>query len=106
VDSRFSWLCIVGSLASWIAVIFLLMLQLASGYSAAFLGVWTPPNTDAFRRSVGVAVLFALVCSVGLGGLPALRGFGAARWVAAVPAGLAAMAIVVLIFNALVNAFV
>ena len=106
MDSRFSWQCIVGALVSWIAVILLVMLQLASDYSAAFLGVWTPPNTGAFRRSVGVAILFALICSAGLGGLPALRGLGAARWVAAVPAGLAAMAIVVLIFNVLVNAFV
>ena len=105
MDARNSWLCIAGALTCWVAVVLLVTLQLASGFGFAFLGIWTPPNTESFRRSVGAVVLLALVSSTLLGTLPAWYGHGAIRLAGAVPAALAAVALAVLVFNALVNAF-
>ena len=83
----------------------LVMLQLASGYGSAFLDIWTPPNTDAFRRSVGAVAMLALVGSTVLGAVPAWRGYGAVRLAGAIPAALAALALAILVFYALVDAF-
>ena len=105
MDARISWLCVAGACTCWVGVVLLVMLQLASGYSFAFLGIWTPPNTDVFRRLVGAAVVLALVSSTVLGALPAWRWYGAVRPAGAIPAALAALALAVLAFSALADAF-
>jgi hypothetical protein len=85
-SSKKTWLCVVAAFAGLAAVVIFVMLQVHSGYSASFLGLWTPPNTDSFRQVMGIGALSALVISIAFAVLAVVRGRGFARWIAIVPA--------------------
>ena len=87
------WLAVGIAYPGWVAVILLVMLQMASGYSSSFLGTGTPPNTVEFRHIVGQYALLAYMFSAG-GAVAALwHGDRAMRWAAAIPATLSALAL-------------
>ena len=97
-SQKTTWLCVIGTFAGWAAVGTFVMLILHSGYGGSFLGIWTPPNTDAFRRVIGIGALFALLASTALAVVVAWRGSGAGRWFGVVQAGLGALAFAFLVF--------
>jgi hypothetical protein len=100
-----TWLCVIGAFAGWLVVIIFVMLQVHSGYSASFLGLWTPPNTDSFQQAMGIGALAALVVSIALAVLAVVRGSGVGRWVAVVPATFGVLILLVALFDAIVDAF-
>lgn len=88
------WLGVVAAYLGWIALVLLVMLQLASGYGSSFLGTGVPPNTVEFRHTVGLWAILAYVVST-VGAVLALwRGSRGMRWAAAPPALLSVLAII------------
>jgi preprotein translocase subunit SecG len=88
------WLGVAVAYLGWIAVVLLVMLQLASGYGSSFFGTGEPPNTEEFRRAVGLWAFLAYVTSTAGAALALWRGDRAMRWAAAVPAVLSVLALV------------
>ena len=79
----------------------LVLLQLASGYSSPFLGVWTPPNTSEFRSAVGVLMIATAIVSVILAALGVRYGSGKLRFAAIAPTVFFAMICLLVIVNKL-----
>jgi hypothetical protein len=104
-STKATWLCVCAAFAGWGAVIIFVMLQLHSGYSGSFLGIWTPPTTVEFRQAMGIGALLALLASIAFAVLAVVRGSGVGRWVAVIPAGLSVLALLAILFNAVVDAF-
>ena len=104
-SARTTWLCVVAAFTGWAAVVAFVMLQLHSGYSGSFLGLWTPPNTDEFRSAMGIGAMVALLTSIVFAVMAIARGSGIGRWVAVLPAGLGVLALLSILFNAVVDAF-
>jgi hypothetical protein len=73
--------------------------------SASFLGLWTPPNTDSFQQAMGIGAMATLVVSIAFAVLAVVRGSGVARWVALVPATFGVLILLVVVFDAVVEAF-
>jgi membrane associated rhomboid family serine protease len=84
-----------------VAIIMLVLLQLASGYSSSFLGLWTPPNTSEFRRTVGVTLGATAVVSAILAVLGVRYGSRRVRLAAIVPMVFFAMLLLFVLFNQL-----
>jgi hypothetical protein len=82
-NSNSWWMVICGAVAL-LLIPLLIYLQLASGYSGKFLGLWIPPNSVEFRMGVGIAMLVTINVSVLLNGLVFLWGGGLARRAATV----------------------
>ena len=57
------WMGVAAAYVGWIAVVLLVMLQLAFGYGSSFLGTGEPPNTAEFRRTVGLLAALAYLLS-------------------------------------------
>jgi hypothetical protein len=104
-SSKKTWLCVVFAFVGWAAGVIFVMLQIHSGYSASFLGLWMPPNTDSFRHAMGVGAMAALVVSIVFAVLAVALGSGVARWVALVPATFGVLILLVVVFDAIVEAF-
>jgi hypothetical protein len=98
-SAKKTWLCVVVAFACWAAVVIVVMLQVHSGYSGSFLGLWTPPNSYSFRQTMGIGALSALVISIALAVLAVVRGRGFARWVAIVPAIFGGLTLLTILFN-------
>jgi hypothetical protein len=104
-SAKTTWLCVVVAFAGWAAVVIFVMLQVHSGYSGSFLGLWTPPNSDSFRQTMGIGALSALVISIAFAVFAVVRGSGVARWVALIPATFGVLVLLAVLFNAIVDAF-
>ena len=87
------WLCVAIAYVGWIAVILLVMLQMASGYGSSFLGTGTPPNSVEFRRVVGQFADLAYLPSTGGAAFAIWHGDRTVRWAAAIPATLSVLAL-------------
>ena len=66
LSSSTSWLMVFLGVLAGIAVILLIMLSLASGYSGDFLGVWRPLDSIEFRYGVGITMLVALILNIAI----------------------------------------
>jgi hypothetical protein len=67
-------ICTAGAVLGIACAAIFVMLGLASGYSGKFLGLWTPPNSDEFRRTVGVGTALSLLTTLVLGSLAVWNG--------------------------------
>lgn len=95
------WLCVGIAYVGWIAMILLVMLQMASGYGSSFLGTGTPPNSVEFRRVVGQFAFLAYLLSTGGAVFAIWHGDRAVRWAAAIPATLSALALLITVIGKL-----
>lgn len=95
------WLCVAIAYVGWIAVILLVMFQMASGYGSSFLGTGTPPNSVEFRRAVGQFAFLAYLLSTGGAAFAIWHGDRTVRWAAAIPATLSALALLLVIIGKL-----
>ena len=97
---RSTWVMTVVSCLCCAFVPLLILLHLASGYSAYFIGLFIPPNSEDLRRVVALSTLASFVIAVIAGAIASMRGVGVARKIAILPTGLCLLSFLYLVNGA------